>query len=97
MRHEPAVPHVILYTKAGCHLCDDARSYLDDLSAEYAFLLDEIDIRRDDVLFERYRYRIPVIVIDGVEQAEGRIDREDLREAFASKRTRYGRDMLPGS
>ena len=70
---------VILYSKAGCHLCDEAREHLEDLAADHVFELDEMDIRRDDQLFERYRYRIPVIVVDGVERLEGRISAEDVR------------------
>ena len=70
--------HVTLYSKPGCHLCDDARAYLDDLASTTDFDLDEIDIRRDTDLFERYRYRIPVIVVDGVERLEGRITAEDV-------------------
>lgn len=70
---------IILYSKAGCHLCDEARDHLEDLAADHPFELDEIDIRRDEALFERYRYRIPVIVVDGVERLEGRIGAEDVR------------------
>lgn len=70
---------VILYTKAGCHLCDEAREHLDDLAADLEFDLTEIDIRSDDALFERYRYRIPVIVVDGVERLEGQITLADVR------------------
>jgi glutaredoxin len=72
------MPTVILYAKAGCHLCDEAREHLEDLTATRAFALDEIDIRRDETLFARYRYRIPVITLDGVERLEGRITAEDV-------------------
>ena len=70
---------VTFYTKAGCHLCDDAREMLDDIAAQKPFELTEIDIRKDLTLFEQYRYRIPVIVVDGVERLEGRITAEDVR------------------
>ncbi len=75
---------VILYTKPGCHLCDEAREYLDDLAADHDFDLAEVDIRSDDALFERYRYRIPVVLVDGAERLEGRITREDVRALFAA-------------
>ncbi len=78
-------PQVVFYTKAGCHLCDDARDLLEDLAAAISFELTEIDIRTDMSLFEVYRYRIPVIIIDGQNTVEGRISREKLRKAFASK------------
>lgn len=79
--------HVVtLYAKAGCHLCDEARAYLEDALADLDEELDlrETDIRRDPELFERYRYRIPVIEVDGVERLEGRIDSDAVRELLRS-------------
>jgi glutaredoxin len=72
---------VTLYAKAGCCLCDDARALLEDLAGEREFELSEVDIRGDAELFERYRYRIPVITVDGREVAEGRVDGVDLEAA----------------
>jgi len=67
--------HITLYSKAGCHLCDEARAYLEEVAETHDEIeIDEVDIRRDPDLFERYRYRIPVIVVDGVERLEGRIE-----------------------
>ncbi len=71
---------ITLYSKAGCHLCDQVRDYLEDLAADYTVELQEIDIRRDLALFERYRYRIPVVAVDGVERLEGRIEWSDVRD-----------------
>jgi hypothetical protein len=69
---------VTLYAKAGCHLCDEARELLEELSSAVAFDLQEVDIIGDLTLFERYRYRIPVVAIDGRETLEGRIEAGDL-------------------
>jgi glutaredoxin len=74
---------ITLYSKAGCHLCDQVRDYLEDLAADYTVELQEIDIRRDLALFERYRYRIPVVAVDGVERLEGRIEWGDVRDLIA--------------
>ena len=80
--------HVVtLYAKAGCHLCDEARAYLEDALADLSqnrLDLREIDIRSDPALFERYRYRIPVITVDGVERLEGRIFDDAVRELLRS-------------
>ena len=78
----PAPPKVTFYTKAGCHLCDDARDMLDEIAAQTVYELTEIDIRRDTGLFERYRYRIPVIMINETLAAEGRVDYNELTHAF---------------
>jgi glutaredoxin len=72
---------ITLYAKAGCHLCDEAREYLEELVARYPrqrVELAEVDIRRNEALFERYRFRIPVIAVNGVERLEGRIQPEDV-------------------
>ena len=75
--------NIVLYSKPGCHLCDDARVLLEDLAAEIAFDLDEVDIRDDPAIFERYRYRIPVICVNGHELVEGRISAQDLAVGIA--------------
>ncbi|GCE03144.1 glutaredoxin family protein [Dictyobacter aurantiacus] len=76
------LPQVTFYTKAGCHLCDEAREMLDEIATQAEYDLTEIDIRRDMDLFERYRYRIPVVMIDETIVAEGRIEYSDLATAF---------------
>lgn len=78
----PAPLQVTFYTKAGCHLCDDARDMLDEIAAETVYELTEIDIRRDSALFELYRYRIPVIMLNETLVAEGRVDYNELVQAF---------------
>jgi glutaredoxin len=75
-------PQVTFYTKAGCHLCEEARDMLDDIAAQTEFELTEIDIRSDNELFEQYRYRIPVIIINGETVLEGRIEYRDLARVF---------------
>jgi glutaredoxin len=69
-----------LYTKHGCHLCDDVRSTLDELQADHLFALEEIDITTNEELFARYRFDIPVLLKDGLEVARGRITDRALLE-----------------
>ncbi len=77
-------PQVMFYTKAGCHLCEDARDMLDELAAEIPYDLTEIDIRSDMALFEQYRYRIPVIIVNETTTVEGRIEYSALDTALHS-------------
>jgi glutaredoxin len=80
---EPKPTPVTFYTKAGCHLCEEARDMLEDIAALTQFELTEIDIRNNPAIFEKYRYRIPVIIINGEENIlEGRIEFRDLAKAF---------------
>ena len=79
---QKTVPQVTFYTKAGCHLCDDARAILDEIAEQHEYELTETDIRSTPELFEQYRYRIPVIIIDGTKTVEGRIGFDELMNAF---------------
>lgn len=67
-----------LYSKPGCHLCDDARALLEDLASEFNLVLEEIDITRDAALFGRYRHAIPVLLLGDREIARGRITEREL-------------------
>jgi glutaredoxin len=59
------MPTVRLYSRPGCHLCDEARATLERIRAHAPFALEEIDITTDDDLHRRYLERIPVITLDG--------------------------------
>lgn len=67
-----------LYSKPGCHLCDDLRALVDELQPDFGFVVEEIDITRDVDLFARYRHEIPVLFADGVELARGNINEREL-------------------
>jgi glutaredoxin len=73
---------ITLYEKPGCCLCDNARALLEEFAGDIAFELREVDIRDDPAAFTRYRYRIPVITVDGREVLEGRIEAGDLAQAL---------------
>lgn len=73
-----------LYSKSGCHLCEELRALVIELQPEYGFALEEIDITRDPALFARYRYEIPVLMKDGQEIARGRITDRELIDQLRS-------------
>ena len=54
-----------LYTRPGCHLCDDAREALARVREQVPFAVEEVDIERDDALHRRYLERIPVVELGG--------------------------------
>ena len=57
--------NLTLYSKPDCPLCDELKADLDVLQNQYEFTLVERNIEDDSVLFERYRYLIPVLDIEG--------------------------------
>lgn len=68
---------VVLYERSGCHLCEEAAALLDDMVGPDGYA--RIDIETDDDLLVRYRHRIPVIAVDGVDRLELLISAPDLR------------------
>lgn len=77
---------VTLYTRLGCHLCEDALAALRRLRAEVPFEIRERDIEQDESLLRAYFERIPVIAVDGVECCEHFLDEEAVRQALLAKR-----------
>ena len=69
---------VTLYTRPGCHLCDDARDALLRVRERADFALAEIDIESDDALHRAYLERIPVVELDGEELFEHFVDEAAL-------------------
>lgn len=57
---------LILYTTAGCHLCEHAKDRLWPALSSGDWRLEEVDIADSDELVERYGVRIPVVVRAGV-------------------------------
>ena len=71
---------VLVYSRPGCHLCEEAIAALVDLhSAGYRFELHEIDIESDDLLLRRHLERIPVVEVDGAEVSELVLDSAAVR------------------
>lgn len=71
---------VKLFTKPGCHLCEEAKEQI--LAAQCAgdYTLDEVNIESDPELFARYKNDIPVITINGVEAFRHRVTASEFRE-----------------
>ena len=80
-RLEPSKAHVIIYSRPGCHLCDEAKQTINSSGCDDEYTLDEINIESDPELLRRYRYDIPVITIDGVEGFRHRVTAEGFRAA----------------
>jgi glutaredoxin len=85
---------VTLYTRPGCHLCDEAREIILSVRDSAApFELREIDIECDPELHTRFLERIPVIEVDGELVAELYVEALTLRKALGQPRTGTVRSM----
>ena len=69
-RKDRADIDVTLYTRAGCHLCDQAREVLE----RHGLHPQLVDIDRDPQLKELYDVHIPVVLIDRQERFRGEVN-----------------------
>jgi glutaredoxin len=79
-----STPRVTLYSRPGCHLCDDARAVIEAVCADLGEAYEEIDITTDDDLEDRYRDEIPVTLVDGRQHDFWRVDAARLRAALGA-------------
>ena len=70
---------VTLYSRPGCHLCDEAKEAMGPLLREFGAKLREVNIEGDPVLEERYGVDIPVIFIGARKAAKHRVDIKKFR------------------
>jgi glutaredoxin len=71
---------VVVYSRPGCHLCEEAIAEIVAIHAEgHSFELREVDIESDKELLGRLLERIPVVEVDGELVSELRLDAGALR------------------
>lgn len=78
---------VTLYSRPGCHLCEEAKAQIAPLLKEFGARLTEVNIDEDPDLRARYDYDVPVIFLGTRKVAKHRVDiaqfRRQLRDATA--------------
>jgi len=72
---------LVLVTRQGCSLCDQALGLLRDLGHEPELA----DVDADDRLHDLYDWRVPVVLRDGAVVAEGKITLEQLQKAVGKR------------
>jgi glutaredoxin len=77
-------PRITLYSRPGCHLCDDARVVIEAVCAELSETYDEVSIDGDPELQSRFAHEIPVTFVDGRQHDFWRVDPARLRRALTS-------------
>lgn len=72
--------HIRVFTRQGCHLCEDAIAVV----ARHAdgHQVELVDIDADPAITDAYTIRVPVVEVDGVEIAEYQVNGADLRAAL---------------
>ena len=67
-----------IYSRPGCHLCEEMKAVVERVRREHPIELDEVDISGDLELERRYGQEIPVLELDGKKVAKYRLDEPAL-------------------
>ena len=75
---------LVLISKPGCHLCDDAREIILEVLKDFPDVsFEEKNMLDDQKLIDAYSDEIPVVLIDGKQHSFWRVDSHRLREALS--------------
>jgi len=74
-------PHVVFYTKSGCHLCEEAKREIARAKCVRDYTFEEVDIETDPDLKRRFGWEIPVVTINGAVAFKHKLKAEDFRQA----------------
>jgi glutaredoxin len=79
---------VQMFTRTGCHLCDEAWQILEAARQRHGFALQAVDVDADPELVAQYANCVPVVLIDGKVRFRGRINRVLLTRLLRAERNR---------
>ncbi len=77
---------VTIYSRPGCHLCDEMKDLVERVAASIPLTLETIDISRDPALERVYGTEIPVLLVDGKKAAKYRVGEDQLRRLLTGPR-----------
>ena len=78
-------PHVIVYSRPGCHLCDEAKLAIQQAGVGDHFILEEVNIESDRELLRKYKYDIPVVTLNGAEIFRHRVNTDEFKRLIQMK------------
>ena len=77
---------ITIYSRHGCHLCDDAQAILELMREELNFDIEVINIDEDAELIKLYSDQVPVIHIDGIHHDFYKVDPLRFRSSLEKHR-----------
>jgi hypothetical protein len=86
---------VSMYSRRRCGLCDEARAVVLAERARAPFAFEETFIDGDDDLERAYGLRVPVVLVDGVEAFEYRVDPAELTRLLETRTDGSGGGVWP--
>ena len=85
---------VTIYSRPGCHLCDQMKAIVDRVARSVAIVVEEIDVSTDPVLETLYGGDIPVLLVGGTKAAKYRVTEAELRRILSARTG--GQERLEG-
>ena len=76
---------VVLYSRKGCHLCDQVKATLARLETRGGFTWGEVDIDSDSDLQQKFSEEVPVVFIDGKKAFKYRMAERDFLRLLAAR------------
>ena len=76
---------VRIYSRPGCHLCDDMKAVVETVARTIPLSVEEIDISKDPALEAEFGLEIPVLFVAGKKAAKYRVGEEELRRILAGR------------
>jgi glutaredoxin len=76
---------VRIYSRPGCHLCDDMKAVVHRVARTISLSVEEIDISKDPALEAEFGLEIPVLFVAGKKAAKYRVGEEELRRILAGR------------
>jgi glutaredoxin len=77
--------HFVLYTRQGCHLCEDAWLLVQKEQKRYQFQFNVVDVDTDENLFKQFGDQVPVVMVDGQIRFRGGINPVLLRRLLQAE------------
>jgi glutaredoxin len=75
-----------IYSKENCQLCDELKEIVKKVNKKIDFEIKEIDITKDNDIFEKYKYDIPVVHLNGIIAFKHRITESELIKKLSSRK-----------
>jgi hypothetical protein len=74
-----------IYSRPGCHLCDEMKAVVDLVARRVPLTVDNVDISNDPRLEARYGLEIPVLLVNGRKAAKHRVTEDELRRILRAR------------
>lgn len=82
--------HLSMYSRPGCHLCDEMKAVVRRVARSVPLTLEEIDISADRELLSRHGLEIPILMIEGKKAAKYRVTDDDLMRMLRARKGGQG-------